>query len=117
MSRPLGLGKVAKNGTLNGNGAFYSPQDVNRLGVLEWSINDDELIVLPYSVNDLVEMVKSGIEPKYIRKQGVYFSFHRLITLNTAPEDSNPYAIFSYAFDGMTMFYESDDGKSLIEGV
>lgn len=31
MSRPSGLGKVASNGTLNENGAFYSVQDINVL--------------------------------------------------------------------------------------
>ena len=29
--RPIGLGKVAENGTLNENGAFYSVQDINVL--------------------------------------------------------------------------------------
>ena len=40
--RPIGLGKVAENGTLNENGAFYSVQDVEALLKKNGTPNVDE---------------------------------------------------------------------------
>lgn len=78
----MAIGKVGENGTLNGNGAFYSVQDINTLlkpnsDIPSWVLvhcirNELNEIHLDKTWNELNEMTKENKIPVYYYENPAY---------------------------------------------